>query len=63
MDCCAPIEKNYDSPVAAGTFRSLLGLILFIAGIYVATLTDFRGHGLGFLFVFAAPFLMLKDEK
>ncbi len=63
MDGCMPIEKNYATPVFAGNFRFLLGLFLMFAGLYFATLTDIRGHGLGLFLVFASPFLILKDEK
>ena len=67
MSCCAENDfenyKSYDVPVFAGTFRFLLGLILMLAGLYVAMLTDVRGHGLGFLLVFGSPFLIFKDEK
>lgn len=67
MNCCAENNfenyKSYDVPIFAGTFRFLVGLILMFAGLYVAMLTDLHGHGLGFLLVFSAPFLIFKDGK
>ena len=55
--------KSYDVPVFAGNFRFLLGLAMALAGLYVATLSDIHGHGLGLLLVIASPFMIFKDDK
>lgn len=55
--------KNYDAPAFAGTFRFLLGLAVMLVGAYLVTLTEIKGHGLGFLLIFASPFLIMKDDK
>ena len=63
MNCQVEEYKSYSAPVFAGNFRFLLGLILLFAGIYLATLTEIKGHGLGFLLILASPFLILKDDE
>lgn len=63
MSCRAEYQKNYDAPVVAGNLRILLGLLLVFAGLYVAAISNLPGNGLGFLLVFASPFVMLKDNK
>ncbi len=64
MNCCVEVEaeKNYDTFALAGTFRFLLGLILVFVGLYISTLADIQGHGLGLLLVLASPFVIFKDE-
>ena len=63
MNTRTEFQKNYGAPVPADAYRILLGLIMLFAGLYIVTLSDFKGHGLGFLIVFGAPFVMLKDNK
>lgn len=63
MNCNIEVERNYSEFTVAGTFRFLLGLALFFAGLYSVALSDFQGHGLGFFLVFAAPFIVFKDDK
>lgn len=57
------VRRNYDEPVLAGTYRFLLGILMLIAGIYISTLTDFQGHGFGYLLILGSPFVVLKDNK
>ena len=63
MNCQVENYKSYDVPVPAGNFRLLFGLLLAFAGLYIATLSDIQGHGLGLLLVIASPFMILKDKK
>ena len=63
MSCCVEVQKNYNSPVPADAFRLLFGLLMFFAGLYIATLTDVQGHGLGLLLVLGSPFMILKDDR
>ena len=63
MNCNAEARKSYSAPVLAGNFRLLAGLILTFAGLYIATLTDIQGHGLGLLMVLGSPFVIFKDDK
>lgn len=63
MSCQVENYKSYNAPVLAGNFRFLLGLLLLAAGLYIATLSDVRGHGLGLLLVIAFPFVIFKDGK
>ena len=64
MNCnAAAINRSYDAPVLAGTFRFFIGLILAFVGLYIATFTDIQGHALGLLMVFGAPFVILTDGK
>jgi hypothetical protein len=63
MNSQTEFQKNYGAPVLTETYRILLGLIMLFAGLYIAAFSDFKGHGLGFLILFGAPFVMLKDNK
>ncbi|MEP7038469.1 MAG: hypothetical protein ABI891_09000 [Acidobacteriota bacterium] len=63
MNCQVHEYKSYNTPTLAGNFRFLLGLVLIFAGAYLATLTNIKGHGLGFLLILASPFLILTDDK
>ena len=63
MHCEVQNYKSYDTPVLAGNLRFLLGLLLLFAGLYIATLSDIQGHGLGLLLVIAFPFVIFKDPK
>lgn len=63
MSYRAEVQKNYDTPVIAGTFQFLLGLTILIAGLYISTLSDFQGHGLGLLLILGSPFVILKDSN
>ena len=63
MDYTAEAEKGHDVPALAGNFRLLLGFILAFAGLYIATLTNIQGHGLGLLLVLGSPFVVFKDNK
>jgi hypothetical protein len=63
MSCCVEDYKNYDVPVFAGTSRFLLGLLLALAGLYVAALTDIQGHGVGLLLTLGSPFVVFTDKK
>ena len=63
MNCKAENYKSYDTPVFAGNFRFLLGLLLIPVGLYIATLSGIQGHGLGLLLVLASPFVIFKDDK
>lgn len=63
MSCNAHVERNFNAPIFTGNLRFLLGLLLMFVGFYIALLADFQGHGLGFFLVFAAPFVMFKDEE
>lgn len=63
MNCQVEEYKSYSNPTFAGSFRLLIGMILMFIGIYLAIFTDIQGHGLGFLLIFASPFLVLKDAK
>ncbi len=62
MTCQMEGYKSYETPVFAGTFRVLSGLAAIIIGLAIAVLTDFKGHGLGWLLIFAAPFVFFKDK-
>jgi len=55
--------RNNDTPVPAGTFRFLFGLLVMFVGFYVAMLSNFTGHGLGFLMILGSPFIFLTDRK
>jgi hypothetical protein len=57
------IDRKNDLPVFAGIFRLLFGLTALLIGLYIAMFTDAKGHGLGLLLVFGAPFIFLKDDK
>ena len=72
MNCCFEDYKSYnvpetyknnDAPVPAGTVRFLFGLLIMFVGLYVGTLSDVTGHGLGFLMVLGSPFILLTDRK
>ncbi len=63
MDCTVEVQKSYAAPVLAGNFRVLSGLILLFVGLYIATLSDIQGHGLGLLLAFGSPLAILKDDK
>jgi len=63
MNCQVERYKSYSAPTFAGNLRFLTVLLLLIAGAYLATLSDFKGHGLGFLLIFTLPFLIFKDGK
>lgn len=63
MHCNVQIEKSYEVPEVAGTFRFLFGLTALFLGLFIALFTDFYGHGLGFLLVFGSPFMLLKDNN
>lgn len=63
MNSQIDIQKNYGEPIIAETYRILLGLTMLFAGLYIAAFSDFKGHDLGLLIVFGAPFVMLKDNK
>ena len=63
MSCNIQVEKNYDAPAFAGNFRFLLGLAMLLIGFWVTLLGDFQGHGLAFILVFAAPFIIFKDAE
>lgn len=63
MSCRAEYQKNYDEPVVAGNLRILLGLLMIFAGLYIAAVSNLPGNGLGFLMIFASPFVILKDKK
>ncbi len=63
MNCQVEEYKSYNAPTFAGKLRFLLGLTLIFAGLYLATLTEIKGHGLGFLMILASPFLILKDAE
>lgn len=56
-------RKDSDKPALAGNIRLLLGLVMILAGFYIATLSNVQGHGLGFLLVFGSPFIIFKDDK
>lgn len=63
MSCKAEYQKSYNEPVAAENWRILIGLLMIFAGLYVAAVSNLPGNGLGFLLIFASPFIMLKDNK
>lgn len=63
MNCKAEYQKNYKEPVVAGNLRILLGLLMILAGLYVAAVSNLPGNGLGFLLMLASPFVILKDKK
>ena len=63
MSCNVQFQKNYDAPALAGTFRFLLGLALFFAGLYIALFSGIQGHGLGFVVSFGSAFVMFTNEK
>ena len=63
MNCNVQIEKNFNTPVLAETYRALLGLALMFVGLYVTLFCDFQKHDLGLLLVFASPFVILKDDE
>lgn len=63
MSCKAEYQKNYNEPVVAGNLRILLGLLMIFAGLYLAAVSNLPGNSLGFLLMFASPFVMLKDNK
>jgi hypothetical protein len=55
--------KSYGAPVLAEDFRFLFGLLMVFGGLYIATLSDIQGHGLGLLLVIGSPFVIFKDGK
>lgn len=61
MNCKVENYRSHEAPIPAGTFRFLFGLTLLFAGLYIATLSEVQGHGLGFLLAFASPFVALKN--
>ena len=63
MSCNVQVQKNYDAPALAGTFRFLLGLGLFFAGLYIALFSGIQGHGLGLVVSFGSAFVMFTNEK
>ena len=63
MNCYAEVQKNYETPVIAGTLQFLLGLTMLIAGLYISTLSDLQGHGFGLLLILGSPFVILKDSE
>ena len=63
MKCQVEEYKSYDVPVWAGTFRFLVGLTVMLLGAYLAIMSNIKGSGLGFLLIFASPFLIFKDNK
>lgn len=56
-------HKKYDTPTIAGNARFLLGVMLTFIGLYIALFSGIQGHGLGFLLVFGAPFVIFTDNK
>lgn len=63
MNCNAEVQKNYSAPSPAAVFRLLLGLTMMFAGLYIVTLSEIQGHGLGLLLVLGSPFMILNDNK
>ena len=63
MNCNAEVQKNYSAPSLADVFRLLLGLTMMFAGLYIVTLSEMQGHGLGLLLVLGSPFMILNDNK
>lgn len=62
MNRSIQFKRSSEEPVFAGTYRFLLGLAIMFAGLYIAVLSDFQGHGLGFFLIFASPFVIFKDN-
>lgn len=63
MNYDVKVRRSCDALVLAGTFRFLLGLVLAFAGLYIATLSQVQGHGLGLLLVLGSPFVIFKDDE
>lgn len=55
--------REMNSPVLAGTFRLLLGLLMLLAGLYIWAFAGGKGEGLGLLFLIGSPFVILTDKK
>ncbi len=63
MNCQVEEYKSYDTPILAGTFRFLVGLLIMLLGAYLAVVSGVKGSGLGFLLILVSPFLIFKDDK
>ena len=62
-NCTTEINGNAGSPVLAGKFRLILGMIMMIGGLYFGLFTEVAGHGLGLLFFIVSLFVFLTDKK
>lgn len=63
MNCLTERDIVSETPALAGSIRFLLGLTVMILGLMVGFFYDGQGHGLGFLLMFASPFIILTDKR
>lgn len=63
MNYVTEMERGTNSPVLAGTFRLLLGMIMMIAGLYIWLYYGGKNDGLGLLLLLGSPFVILTDKK
>lgn len=58
-------ERNIigESPALAGSLRFLAGLIIMMLGLYLGFFHEGQGNGVGFLMMFASPFIILTDKR
>jgi hypothetical protein len=63
MNYAIDTQRGTNSPVLAGTFRLLLGMLMLLAGLYIWAFAGGRGEGVGLLFLIVSPFVILTDKK
>lgn len=63
MTCLTEENFGGESPALAGNLRFLLGLTVMIFGLILGFFYGGQGHGLGFLLMFASPFIILTDKR
>lgn len=63
MNYATEMQRGPASPVLAGTFRLLLGILMLIAGLYIWVFAGGKGEGLGLLFLLGSPFVVLTDKQ
>lgn len=62
MNCLTERNIISESPALAGTIRFLAGLIVMMLGLYLGFFYSGQGNGVGFLLMFASPFIILTDK-